>query len=168
MYIIPYKKKVTSGVHDRYEYHKKYVPWIYVALWIAGLMLSILNPILPCLDLQTPNALLLNSLLYIYGIFVIEVFVTFTDIHNIYKDYSAKKLLRKITLRTILPNMVLTILSFLWYYSHQEMFWLLPFVLLSAYMKYLEVWLANNGDDIFTKQEKRDKESNKLKPQPLS
>ena len=96
-----------------------------------------------------------------------EVFVTFTDIHCIYKDFSAKKLLCKITLQTILPNMVLTMLSLYWYYSHQEMFSLLPFVLFSAYLKYKEIWLANNGDDIFTKQKKRNKEPNKLKPQPL-
>lgn len=149
-------------------YHEIIVPLIFVALWVAGLTFSILNPQLPFLEQNNECTSLLTGLIYIYIIFILEVIVTFTDIHNVYRLYNAKKLLLEISLKTILPNIILTICSFIWYSCHTEIEWLIPFVLLSACVKLEEVWLANNGDVVFIKQQKRMGKDNIFRPQQLS
>lgn len=167
MYIINlYKGK--EGDKNSNFYHEMVVPFIFVALWIAGLVFSIINPRLPFLDTNNSCTSLLSSLIYIYIIFIVEVVVTFTDIHNVYRLYNAKKLLLEISTKKILPNVILTFAAFVWYYYHQETVWLVPFVLLSAYIKFQEVWLANNGDVVFAKQQKRMDKDKIFKPQQIS
>lgn len=167
MYIL---KRYRDKKKDKKKnfYHEIVVPIIFVALWIAGLTFSIINPLLPFLDANNTCTSLLSSLVYIYIVFIAEVIVTFTDIHNVYRLYNAKKLLLEISGKKILPNIGLTIVAFIWYYYHQETVWLLPFVLLSAFIKFQEVWLANNGDVVFAKQQERMDKDNIFRPQQLS
>ena len=148
-------------------YHERVVPFIFVALWIAGLTFSIINPPLPLLG-ESICTSLLSSLVYIYFVFIIEVFVTFTDIHNVYRLYNAKKLLWEIFYKRILPSILLTIGAFIWYYYHQRTIWLMPFVFFSAYVKFEEVWLANNGDTVFTNQQQKMDKDKIFRPQKLS
>ena len=167
MYILQrYKDKKNN--RKKNFYHEIVVPLLFVALWIAGLTFSIINPLLPFLDSNNTCSSLLSSLVYIYVVFIVEVLVTFTDIHNVYRLYNAKKLLLEISSKKILPNILLTIIAFVWYYYHQEAIWLAPFVLLSAYIKFQEVWLANNGDVVFAKQQEKMDADNIFKPQQIS
>lgn len=149
-------------------YHEIVVPFIFVALWIAGLALTILNPLLPFFDSKTECSILISSLTYIYIIFIVEVIVTFTDIHNVYRLYNAKKLLIQITTYTILPNIVLNVLAFRWYCHHQESDLLFLFVLFSACIKLEEVWLANNGDTVFAYQQEKMNKENIFIPKEIS
>ena len=166
MYILKrYKDKKDKKINF---YHGVVVPFIFVALWIAGLTFSIINPILPFLDPNNSCTSLLSSLVYIYIVFIVEVIVTFTDIHNVYRLYNAKKLLWEISWKKLLPNIGLTIVAFIWYYYHQKIVWLIPFVLLSAFIKFQEVWLANNGDVVFTKQQEKMDQDNIFRPQQIS
>jgi len=166
MYIL--KKYDKFKKEKKNFYHEIVVPLIFVALWIAGLTFSIINPLLPFLDSTNTCSSLLSSLVYIYVVFIIEVVVTFTDIHNVYRLFNAKSLLIEISIKKILPNIILTLLAFVWYYYHQEILWLLPFVFLSAYIKFQEVWLANNGDVIFAKQQEKMDSDHIFRPQQIS
>lgn len=167
MYILQrYKDKKNN--RKKNFYHEIVVPLIFVALWIAGLTCSIINPLFPFLDSNNSCSPLLSSLMYIYVIFIVEVLVTFTDIHNVYRLYNAKKLLLEVSRKKILPNIVLTLGSFIWYYYHQEPIWLVPFVFFSALIKFQEVWLANNGDVVFAKQQEKMDTDNIFKPQQIS
>lgn len=141
---------------------------IFVALWVAGLALTIINPKLPFIDANTSSAETLSSLLCIYSVFIIEVFVTFTDINCVYRPYRAKKFLWKIVLMEILPNIALTVGAFIWYYHHQKVCWLLPFVILSAIIKWRVVWLANNGEKIFVESNKNVRQDNILTPKTIT
>lgn len=167
MYILK-KCKNNDDNRNKNYYHEKVVPPIFVALWIAGLTFSIINPQLPLLNSNNACTSLLSSLVYIYIIFIIEVIVTFTDIHNVYRLYNAKGLLWKITRKIILPNILFTIVALIWYFYHQEIIYLVPFVLLSACIKFLEVWLANNGETVFVKQQKEMNVNQIYKPHKLS
>lgn len=166
MYIL---KRYKDGEKDKKKnfYHEIVVPLIFVALWIAGLTFSIINPLLPLLDPNNTCSMLLSSLVYIYVIFIIEVIVTFTDIHNVYRLYNAKSLLIETSGKWILPNIALTIGAFAWYYHHQEIIWLIPFVLLSALIKFQEVWLANNGDVVFVMQQEKMDSDHIFKPKQM-
>lgn len=158
----------NSKTNLKYPYHEMIVPWIFVALWIAGLALSIINPQLPYLGESNSSKQLLSSLTCIYGVFICEVVVTFTDIHYVYRLYNAKKLLWEITYKTIIPNILFTLVAFVWFYYHQEPLWLIPFVFLSSIIKLEEVWLANNGDNLFIRQQKKMKKENVYIPQKMS
>lgn len=167
MYILSIYKDSKKGGNYNF-YHGIIVPLLFVALWVAGLAFSIQNPQLPFLNSNNSETTLLSSLVYIYIIFIVEVFVTFTDIHNVYRLYNAKKLLLRISGGTILPNVVLTILAFIWYYNSQKTFCLVPVVILSACIKLEEVWLANNGEYVFAKQQEKMDKDKVFRPQQLS
>ena len=166
MYIMT-KLKRDDGQRNN-KYHELVVPLIFVALWVAGLTLTIINPQLPCLDASNPCSAILSSLACIYVVFIIEVFVTFTDINYVYRPYMAGKYLWKMVYARILPNIVLSILAFAWYYHHQRGFWLIPFVALSAIIKWREVWLANNGETVFVESQKETHQDSILTPKTLS
>jgi len=166
MYIIT-KSKISDGQKDN-KYHELVVPLIFVALWVAGLTLTIINPQLPYLNASNPCSTILSSLACIYVVFILEVFVTFTDIRYVYRPYKAGKYLWKIAYARILPNIILTILAFVWYYYHQSVFWLIPFVVLSSIIKWREVWLANNGETVFVESQTETHQNNILTPKTLS
>ena len=166
MYIMTKLKRGDGQKNNRY--HELVVPLIFVALWVAGLTLTIINPKLPYLNASNPCSVILSSLVCIYVVFVLEVFVTFTDINYVYRPYKAGKYLWKITYARILPNIALTILAFVWYYHHQSVFWLIPFVALSSIIKWREVWLANNGETVFVESQKETRKDNILKPKTIS
>ncbi len=169
MYLL-YRNKDRKKEENYNFYHGIIVPSLFVALWVAGLAFSIQNPQLPFLNSNNNETAtnLLSSLVYIYIIFIVEVFVTFTDIHNVYRLYNAKKLLLRISMETILPNVILTILAFIWYYNSKEEICLLPVVILSACIKFEEVWLANNGEKVFTRQQEKMDKDKVFRPQQLS
>ncbi len=166
MYIITKFKRSDGQKNNRY--HELVVPLIFVALWIAGLTLTIINPQLPYLNANNPCSTILSSLTCIYGVFILEVFVTFTDINYVYRPYKARKYLWKITYSRILPNIALTVIAFVWYYHHQSVYWLIPFVVLSSIIKLREVWLANNGETVFVESQKETHQNNILNPKSLS
>ncbi len=165
MYVLT--KLKDNGSQRRNKYHEVDVPLIFVVLWVAGLALTIINPQLPYIDANTPSAAILSSLVCIYFVFIIEVFVTFTDINCVFHPYKAKTYLWKIVLMEILPNIALTVGAFIWYYHHQKVYWLLPFVALSAIIKWREVWLANNGEKIFVESNKDVPQNNILTPKTI-
>lgn len=149
-------------------YHEVIVPILFTSLWISGLVFTILDPPLPFWTGVNNCPPLLRGIIYIYFVFIVEIGVTFTDIHYVYRLYNVKKLLFHVILYTILPNFLFTILALVWYYYHQENTWLIPFVFLSAYIKYKEVWMANNGDVLFARQQKKMEKDFILKPQQIS
>lgn len=166
MYII---KNLGKSGHqeENHQYHEIIVPLIFVALWVAGLSLSIINPQLPYVDESNPCSKMLSGLVCIYVVFILEVLVTFTDINNVYCLYKSKSYLLKIVFKRIIPNIVLTVIAFGWYYYHQSEYWLIPFVILSSVIKWQEVWLANNGEKIFSKLQILPKEENLLAPKKI-
>lgn len=165
MYIMAMFKRSDGQEHNKY--HELVVPLIFVALWVAGLAITFINPLLPYLNTSNPCSAILSSFVYIYVVFIIEVFVTFIDINYVYHPYKAGKYLWKIVYSRILPNIAFTILAFVWYYRHQSGFWLIPFVVLSAIIKWREVWLANNGETVFMESQKTARQDNILKPKTL-
>lgn len=166
MYIMTKLKRSDGQKNNRY--HELVVPLIFVALWVAGLTLTIINPQLPCPNADNPCPSVLSNLACIYVIFIIEVFVTFTDINYVYRPYKAGKYLWKIVYARILPNIALTILAFIWYYHHQTDCWLIPIVALSAIVKWREVWLANNGETVFVESQKEARKDDILTPKKIS
>lgn len=164
---------ILTGYIDKLKgqenfYHKIIVPILFVCLWVAGLAFTIIDSKLPTTVLSEDFPVLLRGLVYIYFIFIVEVVVTFTDIHYVYRLYNAKKLLYHVLLCTILPNVLLTIANLVWFYYHPDIVWLVPFVFLSGYIKYKEVWMANNGDILFAKQQSELNKDFIFRPQQTS
>ena len=137
------------------DFHEKAVPWLFVVLWIAGLILTIIHPDFLFMreNKDLKMASIVNSLICVYLVFVVEFYVAFKDIQLLYRVKEAKKQLQSFTLKLVFPNILLTFFVVYWYSLHDNGFLLFLFIALSAILKYWEVWLANNGDRVFGKIE---------------
>ena len=144
--------------------HEKGVPLAFVLLWIAGLLLTIINP--DFVSCFLPNAevidstvkTILNGLICVYFVFVIEVFVTLLDVKLVFKINHKRKDSSKIkdatkelwatVFKSVIPTFVLAFVVLYMYGIYQRHILLSFFIVLSSLNKFYEVSLANNGEKI--------------------
>lgn len=148
------------------DFHKNIVPLLFVTLWIAGLLLTIISPnILPYKEGEF-RIIKINDLLCIYIIFILEIFVTIKDLQYVNCVKSIGKEIKKLVLSVIIPDVIITLFVFILYYYFGRKYLIGFFVLLSAVLKYLEVYLVNNADELFNTKNNVGKDNN-LTPKPL-
>ena len=151
---------------DRKFQHESLIPALFVLLWILGLILTIINP--DIVSYISPNAdqiglkekTTLNSLICIYFVFVVEIFITFKDIKLVISDrikYADRNLIKQVNkefwkfiYHFIIPDVFLScIILFIYMSVYSKNVILFVFIILSSIIKWFELKLSNSGAKVF-------------------